>query len=93
MNNKQYTVAIPTVDQVYLNHQLFFEGVEGLMASGTRADQVGFQLDYSKNELRKCIKEYPGKEVRKYLILACFIFLLGKERARKTLPQSRERSL
>ena len=33
------------------------------MASGTKPDQVGFQLDYSKNELRKCIKEYPGKEV------------------------------
>lgn len=46
---------------------LFFEGVEGLMASGTKADQVGFQLDYNKNELRKCIKEYPGKEVKKGL--------------------------
>lgn len=52
--------------------QLFFEGVEGLMASGTKADQVGFQLDYNKNELRKCIKEYPGKEVKK-LLHACLI--------------------
>ena len=33
------------------------------MAAGTRADEVGFRLDYSRNELRKCIKEYPGKEV------------------------------
>ncbi|XP_065898319.1 exocyst complex component 1-like isoform X2 [Dysidea avara] len=46
---------------------LFFEGVEGLIASGTRADQVSYQLDYSKNELRKCIKEYPGKEVKRGL--------------------------
>lgn len=43
--------------------QLFFEGVEGLLAGGTKADEVGFRLDYSKNELKKCIKEYPGKEV------------------------------
>lgn len=43
--------------------QLFFEGVEGLIAAGTKAEEVGFRLDYSKTELRKCIKEYPGKEV------------------------------
>ena len=47
--------------------QLFFEGVEALMAAGTRADEVGFRLDYSRNELRKCIKEYPGKEVGKFV--------------------------
>ena len=43
--------------------QQFFEGVEGLLAGGTKADEVGFRLDYSKTELKKCIKEYPGKEV------------------------------
>ena len=43
--------------------QLFFEGVEGLLAGGTKADEVGFRLDYSKTELKKCIREYPGKEV------------------------------
>ena len=37
------------------------------MAAGTRADEVGFRLDYSRNELRKCIKEYPGKEVGKFV--------------------------
>ena len=42
------------------------------MASGTKADQVGFQLDYSKNELRKCIKEYPGKEVWNCLLSYLF---------------------
>jgi hypothetical protein len=45
----------------------FFEGVEGLLAGGTKADEVGFRLDYSKTELKKCIKEYPGKEVKKGL--------------------------
>ncbi len=44
-------------------HQAFFEGVEGLIAGGTKVDEVGYRLDYSKNELKKCIKEYPGKEV------------------------------
>ncbi len=24
---------------------------------------MGYRLDYSRNELKKCIKEYPGKEV------------------------------
>ena len=44
--------------------QLFFEGVEGLIAGGTKAEEVGYRLDYSRNELKKCSKEYPGKEVR-----------------------------
>lgn len=43
--------------------QAFFEGVESLKASGTKAEEVGYRLDYSRNELKKCIKEYPGKEV------------------------------
>ena len=64
------------------------------MASGTKADQVGFQLDYSKNELRKCIKEYPGKEVWiLYYLVTYFITSSGQEGFRKTLPQSRERYL
>ena len=43
--------------------QAFFEGVENLKAGGTKAEEVGYRLDYSRNELKKCIKEYPGKEV------------------------------
>ena len=43
--------------------QAFFEGVESLRASGIKAEEVGFRLEFSKNELRKCVKEYPGKEV------------------------------
>ncbi|CAK8673605.1 unnamed protein product [Clavelina lepadiformis] len=45
----------------------FFEGVEQVMASGVRAEEVGFQLKFSKQELRKCIKEYSGKDVKKGL--------------------------
>ena len=66
------------------------------MASGTKADQVGFQSDYSKNELRKCIKGYLGKEVWKFYLAThtvYFIVLSGEERFGKTLLQSRERYL
>lgn len=41
----------------------FFEGIEKLRASGTKAEEVGFRLEYSKTELKKCVREYPGKEV------------------------------
>lgn len=40
--------------------------MESLRASGTKAEEVGYRLDYSRNELKKCIKEYPGKEVLLY---------------------------
>lgn len=39
------------------------EGVKAKMAQGYKAEEVGFQLAFSKTELRKVIKEYPGKEV------------------------------
>ncbi|KAL5012020.1 hypothetical protein ScPMuIL_010571 [Solemya velum] len=45
----------------------FFEGVEGRVASGVKPEEVGFQLAFSKQELRKVIKEYPIKEVKKGL--------------------------
>ena len=38
-----------------------------MMATGVRAEEVGFQLKYSKQELRKCVKEYSGKDVKKGL--------------------------
>ncbi|XP_051783770.1 exocyst complex component 1 isoform X4 [Erpetoichthys calabaricus] len=48
-----------------LNH--FFEGVEARVAQGIREDEVSYQLAFNKQELRKVIKEYPGKEVKKGL--------------------------
>uniref|UniRef100_A0A3B3I8A4 Exocyst complex component 1 n=1 Tax=Oryzias latipes TaxID=8090 RepID=A0A3B3I8A4_ORYLA len=48
-----------------LNH--FFEGVESRVAQGVREDEVSYQLAFNKQELRKVIKEYPGKEVKKGL--------------------------
>ncbi|XP_076043621.1 exocyst complex component Sec3 [Oratosquilla oratoria] len=43
----------------------FFDGVAAKVASGVKESEVGYQLAFSKQELRKVIKEYPGKEVQK----------------------------
>lgn len=43
--------------------QVFFEGVQEKIAAGVKAEEVGYQLAFSKQELRKCIKEVPAKEV------------------------------
>ncbi|KAM6413296.1 LOW QUALITY PROTEIN: exocyst complex component 1-like [Rhynochetos jubatus] len=48
-----------------LNH--FFEGVRGRVAQGVKEEEVSFQLAYSKQELRKVIDKYPGKEVKRAL--------------------------
>ncbi|XP_010159340.1 PREDICTED: exocyst complex component 1-like [Eurypyga helias] len=48
-----------------LNH--FFEGVRGRMAQGVKEEEVSFQLAYSKQELRKVVEKYPGKEVKRAL--------------------------
>ena len=60
--------------------QIFFDGVEKLRASGTKAEEVGFRLEYSKTELKKCIREYPGKEVPTYFKVKfniTYIYILG----------------
>ncbi|XP_044885339.1 exocyst complex component 1-like isoform X5 [Mauremys mutica] len=48
-----------------LNH--FFEGVKARVALGVKEEEVSFQLAYSKQELRKVIEKYPGKEVKRAL--------------------------
>ncbi|XP_051790771.1 exocyst complex component 1-like isoform X2 [Erpetoichthys calabaricus] len=45
----------------------FFEGVKTRMAQGIKEEEVGFQMAYNKQELRRVIERYPGKEVRKSL--------------------------
>ncbi|XP_041435410.1 exocyst complex component 1 isoform X2 [Xenopus laevis] len=57
---------------VFLGHPLeklniFFEGVKARVAQGIGYDEVSYQLAFSKQELRKVIKDYPGKEVKKGL--------------------------
>lgn len=70
--------------------QTFFEGVENLKAGGTKAEEVGYRLEFSRNELKKCIREYPGKEVPHVpLSLACVLIMLymyiGEARTGETL--------
>ena len=56
-----------SVVTVLLVLQIFFEGVQECIAAGVKEDEVGYQLAFSKQELRKCIKEYPAKELKKGL--------------------------
>lgn len=37
------------------------------MAQGVKEEEVSFHLAYSKQELRKVIEKYPGKEVKRAL--------------------------
>ncbi|XP_035825446.1 exocyst complex component 1 isoform X2 [Aplysia californica] len=64
-NLKAYTVNL--LGRPLEKLHTFFEGVEARVATGVKPEEVGFQLAYSKQELRKVIKEYPGKEVKKNL--------------------------
>ncbi|KAL9837141.1 exocyst complex component 1-like [Geothlypis trichas] len=47
--------------------QHFFEGVKARLAQGVKEEELSFQLAYSKQELRKVIEKYPGKEVKRAL--------------------------
>ena len=50
--------------------QTFFDGIEEKLSSGVKAEEIGYQLAFSKQELRKAIKEYPEKEVSSIHTLA-----------------------
>jgi len=43
--------------------QAFFVGIESKVSAGVRVEEVGYQLQFSKQELRKVVKEYSGREV------------------------------
>jgi hypothetical protein len=47
--------------------QLFFEGVQAKVAQGVKESEISYQMAYSKQELRKVIREYPAREVKKGL--------------------------
>ncbi|XP_043560586.1 exocyst complex component 1-like isoform X3 [Chiloscyllium plagiosum] len=46
---------------------IFFEGVKARIAQGVKENEVSYQLAFSKQELRKVIEKYQGKEVKKAL--------------------------
>jgi len=45
----------------------FFDGVSARLAAGVRETEISYQLQFSKQELRKVLTSYPGKEVKKGL--------------------------
>ena len=45
--------------------QLFFDGVVAKVAQGVKESEIGYQMAFSKQELRKVISLYPGREVKK----------------------------
>ncbi|XP_046670906.1 exocyst complex component 1 isoform X2 [Homalodisca vitripennis] len=45
----------------------FFDGVQVKVAQGVKESEISYQMAFSKQELRKVIREYPGREVRKGL--------------------------
>ncbi|OCT96862.1 hypothetical protein XELAEV_18009078mg [Xenopus laevis] len=66
--DKAYTKLIKGVFiNANLYVKIFFEGVKARVAQGIGYDEVSYQLAFSKQELRKVIKDYPGKEVKKGL--------------------------
>ncbi|KAK3516491.1 hypothetical protein QTP70_019877 [Hemibagrus guttatus] len=65
-DHRQYYV-INSLGQPLDKLNQFFEGVEARVAQGVREEEVSYQLAFNKQELRKVIKEYPGKEVKKGL--------------------------
>ncbi|RZF37975.1 hypothetical protein LSTR_LSTR005475 [Laodelphax striatellus] len=45
----------------------FFEGVQAKVSQGVKESEISYQMAFSKQELRKVIREYPGREVKKGL--------------------------
>ncbi|XP_014282653.1 exocyst complex component 1 [Halyomorpha halys] len=46
---------------------LFFDGVQAKVGQGVKESEISYQMAFSKQELRKVIKEYPAKEVKRGL--------------------------
>ena len=49
------------------NFQEFFEGVQSRVSQGVKESEIGYQMAFSRAELKRVIKEYPAKEVKKGL--------------------------
>lgn len=47
--------------------QEFFEGVIAKVSQGVKESEIGYQMAFSRAELKRVIKEYPAKEVKKGL--------------------------
>lgn len=68
----RYKEAVKEYVQRYFGRPLeklsaFFEGVQAKVAQGVKAEEVGYQMAYSKTELRKVINDCSLKVVKKGL--------------------------
>ncbi|CAG2165014.1 unnamed protein product [Oppiella nova] len=68
----RYTEALKDYVKRYFGRPLeklniFFEGVQQKVSQGVKAEEIGYQLAFSKQELRKIIKDCNLKEVKKGL--------------------------
>ncbi|CAH8851777.1 unnamed protein product [Trichobilharzia szidati] len=72
----RYTLALQEYTKNCMGRPLeklasFFENVQSALEAGVRPEVVSYQFAFSKQELRKVIKEYPGKEVKRGLESLC----------------------
>ncbi|CAH8567241.1 unnamed protein product [Schistosoma haematobium] len=72
----RYTLALQEYTKTCMGRPLeklasFFENVQSALDAGVRSEVVSYQFAFSKQELRKVIKEYPGKEVKHGLESLC----------------------
>lgn len=56
---------VPNLYMLFL--QVFFEGVQAKVGAGVKESEISYQMAFSKQELRRVIKEYPAREVKKGL--------------------------
>lgn len=69
---QKYTEALNAYVTRYFGRPLeklntFFEGVQSKVAQGVKESEISYQMAYSKQELRRVIREYPAREVKKGL--------------------------
>uniref|UniRef100_A0A914RQX8 Exocyst complex component Sec3 C-terminal domain-containing protein n=1 Tax=Parascaris equorum TaxID=6256 RepID=A0A914RQX8_PAREQ len=69
---KSYQENIQSYVKEYMGKPLekvhvFFEGIEQAIEQGMKPEEIAFQQQFSRAELRKVLALYPGKEVKKGL--------------------------
>ena len=62
-----YTTQYGKLIEFFLSLQIFFDGVQAKVSQGVKESEIGYQMAFSKQELRKVISIYPGREVKKGL--------------------------
>ncbi|XP_046397854.1 exocyst complex component 1 isoform X2 [Ischnura elegans] len=69
---QKYSEALKAYVTQYFGRPLeklnqFFEGVQAKVSQGVKESEISFQMAFSKQELRRVIREYPAREVKRGL--------------------------